>query len=47
MKYLLIVLCLIFIGCNTTLPPIKDDGPRGEYYEADLTPDSDGSELED
>ena len=46
MKYLLIVLCLIFIGCNTTLPP-KDDGPRGEYYEADLTPDSDGSELED
>ena len=35
---------LFLIGCAT--PPIKD-GPQGDYYETDLTPDSDGSELND
>ena len=56
-KHLIILFCLCIIlaiiglsllGCATTPigPPIED-GPQGDWYEADLTPDSDGSELED
>ena len=52
-KHLIVLFCLCiilamiglsFLGCAT---PPSSDGPQGDWYEADLTPDSDGSELED
>ena len=51
MRTLIALIFLFAAGCGTPPrpipPPPTDDGPQGDFYEADLTPGDDGSSLQD